>query len=448
MAIIQNGSELWTMSWPWPWMFSGSEFLGGLTRNGSALNGYMLVYVDGVGWVSGADVGELHDTYTEVEAISVADFGSAIVVGVLYVDSGKYNSKCYYTLPGTPSFTACDQVTTPPFSTCCNFKGQLVAAGFFQAGSRTNNDWDDLTGRSIAWSKIATLDFRINEDGNKTAGYSGRTSFKVGGSTDFEIIHNVSTLGEGVIVYCSTGTALLNPIIDPYPTFGLRELKTPGVLSKNCWAGDETVHGFIDTNYDFWIIDTSHEPRKLGYSEFLEPLFTSTAIPFQTVKVSYDPLEKIFYIANTSAGYALTQQGLYSTHQCLTSVARFKGIQPVGFWNDTADYEARITTDNLNYGQSSLKTVSVLEFDGKYKKTGEVASGSVQYCMGYSDDFADTVDLELNNQGICYPRITAKDFRAQLILPDYRGAEIKINRLVTRTQFGDKRSIRGQHNAG
>ena len=125
----------------------------------------------------------------------------------------------------------------------------------------------------------------------------------------------------------------------------------------------------------------------------------------------------------------------------------FKNNTMFGFFKDSGDYELRLETDTLDFGQRGMKTLAVVEAGMQYTKGVEPAELAVKYKYNYSDEGFDHSRWKVfNREGVMYPMITASEMRVLVRAPDYRNSKASISYLNLRLKLSDKRSIRGRFN--
>jgi hypothetical protein len=246
----------------------------------------------------------------------------------------------------------------------------------------------------------------------------------------------VAKLGQGVVAYGDGGIALLEPRTEPMSTFGLKHISGEGISQGAAMDGDENVHFWIGSNYELFICDASYKITKLGYKEFLEDLSG-------IVRLSYCPGRKRLYISDGSAGYVLTEQGLYSTDQLCSSIGSYRGTL-CGFFIDGEDPEIRLTTDTLDFNARGFKTLERIGVGGRYyNSSGNDLSARVQWKADYQDqDFSDDAGWKiLNNRGLAYPVVSGNEFRVKLKGTTYVDSEFDISYIKMLVKYVDRHSV-------
>lgn len=428
----------WSVSWPWPRaLFIGSHVLGFATVS-TALWLYEMYYEYGQ-WsaVALASLG----TTTEIDQVDVADFGTFYMVSVYGTNSdGVHVINGYARVvsegSGADAVAVLPTTSIPKFATCCNFNGQCVAGGIDEAGA-----WTGIKLNYVMWSGIGNAEFRIAQD--LTAGSIAIPWARSWETSGQGMVYKVAKLGNTVAVYGDEGRASLVPYgIENAVGFGLGRTAGGGVTSGNHVAGDENVHAFIDNNEDLWIADSQGE-KKLGYREYMSSLLDHAN---RTI-ISYVPSKKRFYISNGVEGYVLSEHGLYTTNQLVTSVGDYRNSGLFGFWADSEDSRARFTTDTVDFGIRGLKTLAAVELGINTLEVDQDVEVSSYWRSGIKDAFSQT-DWTLTDPmtGVGNPVVTANEFRVSVRAASYSG--MKVDYVGMRYKLVDKRAIRGIYPRG
>lgn len=128
-------------------------------------------------------------------------------------------------------------------------------------------------------------------------------------------------------------------------------------------------------------------------------------------------------------------------------MADFKNSTMFGFFKDSGDYELRLETDVLDFGQRGMKMLTVVEAGVQYDKGDYPAEVSVKFKYSYKEEsFSKSPWKVLNNEGVVYPMITASELKILLRAQDYRECRASISYLNLRIKLSDRRSIRGRFN--
>lgn len=433
----------WDVTWPYPQVFYGKYYTlafatVALAADCSAgfptADGNLVMFElvnDGDVWTATAlyDFGD--PAY--IDQLDVMDFGQFYTVSAFGYNEVVPVHTCVRRNPGTalPLITALPTAKAPQFITGCNFNGQAIIGGINSADA----NWSALGSSGVAWSSISYFDFRPY-DTNNVAGYR-RMSWERGGKG---IVYKIMIFGKGLMVFGDGGLAFLYPVSEPVVTFGLRHLAGTGIRSGNHVAGDESIICYIDLNYDLWMVQEDVKIKKLGYREYMKALVTHTN---QTL-LSYVPSRRRFYISNGVEGYVLTEFGLYSTDQLVTSAGDFNGIL-CGFWADGEDTEIRLKTDRMDFGTQGLKTFEGLEF-GIHYSAGEAdkLAADIEFLQEYGDvSYTDLGWGDLNPSGQLTKRVTAREFRIKLKGTTYKNATFDFDSILAKIKFPDRRTVRG-----
>ncbi len=118
-----------------------------------------------------------------------------------------------------------------------------------------------------------------------------------------------------------------------------------------------------------------------------------------------------------------------------------------GFWKDSQDYELRLETDVLDFGQRGMKTLTAVEVGADYSKSNFPLETRVKFKYNYMENsFSKSAWKMLNREGVVYPLVTAAEMKICLRGPDYRDAKASISYMTMRLRMSDKRSLRGRFN--
>ena len=422
-----TGTGAWdTVTWPWPQV----KFLEYYTLGFALIDTHLWLYemycnTSDV-WVATAvqDLG----VYTNIEQIDVAESGNFYLLTVFGRPGGTITIDSYIRNPGTgtPLITQLPAAYIPKSITVCNYNGQFIIGGVLHGDS---SKFGDAGLNTVMWSQIGRVEFRIDNDVTKTAGYMNMPwgEYKNG------IVYKIKKLGNRVIVYGDGGVGFLNPISSPVSGYGFERAASAGVRSGWHIDGNDTVHVFIDTNYDLWSVSEDYKFEKLGYREFMKGLITVA-----DTKVSYEPNSKRFYISNGVEGYVLTQQGLYSTNQFVTSIGNYRGQTLCGFFLTGNDSKYRLVSDTTDFKIRGMKTIEMMEVG--CDSDGDV-SVAVDYRYNKNDAFTRSGWKVTNARGGAAIIQTAPEFRLCLESDTYVG--MNVDYINVSVKVVDKRMIRG-----
>lgn len=392
------------------------------------------------------DLGTINAPTAYPLGIDIADFGWFYAMSYSEISSSSLGVYCYVREPGIASATTAVRAlptdACPEFITCCNFKGQPLIGGVIS----DEEDWTRLGQCSVAWGAVGQWEFRPYK--NRTAGFI-RMPWS---DWDEGLVYKVQRLGDLVMVYGNGGRAALRPYSQELATgYGLvDEIMGPGISKGFHFAGDYQLHGYVDTNNEFWLVEPGPKFTKLGYKEwFTDLLDENTAIAAGTpMVVSYDAMNRRFYIGGYSSGYVLTEWGLYSTHQSCTGVGNYRGNVLCGFVKELADYEGRIKFGDIDFTQRGFKTLDHIELGIDYTPSGsETVTAGADTKYTSSESWRTGSWIRVNAQGMAFSGKTAADFRVKAKVSDYRDGSPKLDSVKVRFKVGDKRSIRGMYNA-
>lgn len=352
------------------------------------------------------DIDEL--TYGRGNLMEVADFGEYVFMtnGVIMI---------YW----DPSIVDWRKVVVeddiPMLETICNFKGQTVGGG-------VRSTWHDCDETFYVWSMIGQMDF--TPDRKNTAGYR-RCPF--GGR-----VLNVRRLENKVVGYSTAGITLLSPVDEPVVTFGFSELDDIGILNKGAVASSVDFRRHVYVGKDYRLRQVTNEGVKLlGYKQSMDDLSGEDII------VSYDPVNKDFYIGNSTKTFLLSAKGLSEIPQHPSAVWGREGetyILP----DAIDDYEALIISEGFDFGYRGQKTIFSVETDMILADNPQAA---IDYYLSPSV-FGTTGFVPINHEGIA-PVIAAGSAFAVRIKFDPTYDNTRIGYIKVRYKMTDLRGLRG-----
>jgi len=380
MADAITGTGIWSVgsNWPWPQVFFIEYYTLIFAIKTATTDLYLYeAYCDTDNVWKATEIQNL-GAVANVKYVTVADFNMFYVVTTYARSGNTVTVDAWEKTVGADSVSALPSTNSPVYACAANFNGQLIAGGIKHGD---NASFGDMSYNTVAWSEVGKFDFRTGEVAvspggpkrfNRTSGHRHMSWGEWGQGQ----VYCVRKLGGGVIVYGDGGIALLEPKSSPVSTYSKRNLSGQGIQQGAAMDGDDTIHFWISADNELHMVGPDYQPQKLGYKEFLEDLSG-------IVKLSYCADRKRLYISDGSAGYILTEHGLYSTDQYCTSTGTYRGAL-CGFYKDGGDKEIRLTTDTLDFGQRSLKTLESLEFGANYyNASGDILQARVDWRSEY-----------------------------------------------------------------
>lgn len=303
--------------------------------------------------------------------------------------------------------------TMPNLGTVMNFNGQIIASPI--------SAWHDADKDFIIWSKIGSADFTVDQ--SNTAGY--RPMPWTGE------VYKIMKLGEMIAVYGSGGIEFFK---FQGTSLGLVKKLDYGIASRDAVGGDENSQVFIDTAGYLRVVNAKLEISDGVYQEFFSTMLGRDII------VSFNPLNRDFYISDGVRGFIKTNQGLCETFQGVISVGVLAGTL-IGFYVDLNESIGMLTTGSLDFGIRARKTIDVIEI-------GAESSGDIQVAVEYknkkSDVFSTGSWVTVNDEGVVNIPTSGVEFRIKVKALLYSG--FKLNYIIPRIKFDDKRSKRGTLN--
>ena len=336
---------------------------------------------------------------------TLADFGRYIfltngLVSIIYdVTSGAFTTMTYSS-------------TIPLIKHVTNFKGQMF-------GGNVNSSWYDCNSHYYIWSNIGNLNFTINQQNE--AGYR---ICPFGGE-----VLGVKLLGDSLIGYSSKGIVEITPVIEPTTSFKFSPIQSTGLLNEGALAGDITKHVFISNDHYLYTI-TNKGISMLGYRQYMTRLIDDKVV------ISYDKLNKDFYISDGTTAFLLSPKGLTEIPQTPSTV--WSDSNNVYMLPDTLSNPLPyLTTAPFDMGYSGQKTTFVVEsdaygFNSAFAIVNIFNQGSWK-SLNYQ---------QLNDMGVSTNIASSNLFKFTLNFSDIT-KEFNISRITVRYKMTDLRSIRG-----
>jgi len=240
---------------------------------------------------------------------------------------------------------------TPNINAGIQFQGRAVFGGFdstsmssawraFWQTYATKNDYGldydfPLTGNMVMWSTVGAMDFLwlwypemarngiVTDDGY---GIDNPLIFDVlrRGDSGFAPmpfqgdVLQIKQIGGNVMVYGEDGAAIMNPITDPVPTFGIKKVNIPGLMNTGAVAGDDEKHILVDKEGYVWSI-TADGPERLDYHEWIDDLDADDVL------VSYNKVLGDFYLTDGARTFLLSPHGMTEISQVVMSTVYHNG---------------------------------------------------------------------------------------------------------------------------
>jgi len=426
MAQISSITGTWAIgaNWPYPKLFFTDYYIMAVAVKGDNLALYDMTNSGNV-WTATERV-----DFGVKSAITNVDVAGFNTYAVIVVNKGATKA-VYEKNYSTKAVTLTAVTTIPGGNSCCNHNGRLVIGGLYSTGA----PWSGLTACSVAWGDIGSnvmLPGIVSGTSDLTAGYAKMPWDENGNGQVFKVLG----LGDQFMVYGDRGIAALRQIVvADKPAINTNHLGKIGVISNYAVNGNDNIHGFVDRDYD-WNIVTSEGIKKLGYRNYMS-LLTGT------ISVTYEESNNRFYISDGTYSFVYNGIGMYSTHQCVSSIGRYKNIL-TGFVKTNADTKIRIETSPFDVGIQDMKTIESVETGMVYETTADkILTGKVLTKYDYKGDFTSADYITLNDRGIFTQKTTGREFKI-LLEADYEAeATFRFNSLKAKVKFSDKRNSRG-----
>ena len=413
--------------WPYPRLFFTDYYIMAVAVKGSNLALYDMTNSGNV-WTATERF-----EFTAASGITSVDVAGFNTYAVIVVNKGT-TKEIYEKNYSTKAVTLTAVTTIPGGNSCCNHNGRLVIGGLYSTGA----PWSDLTACSVAWSDVGSnvmLPGIVSGTSDLTAGFAKMPWDENGNGQ----VYKVLSFGEQFMVYGDKGIAALKQtIVDEKPAMAMKHVGKIGILSTYAVAGNDKVHGFVDTNYE-WNIITSEGVKNLGYYDYISTLTG-------TVVVSYEESNNRFYISNGTYCFIFNGSGMYSSHQCVSSIGKYKKVI-FGFVKANADTKIRIESSSFDAGIQDLKTIESVESGLVYDTDAdEVVTGKITTRYDYKGDFTTADYLTLNDRGIFTQKTTGREFKLFLEADYEAEADFMLSNVKVKIKFSDKRNTRGRVN--
>ena len=268
----------------------------------------------------------------------------------------------------------------------------------------------------VKWSDIGNLDFTIGR-----SNVAGEMPMPWNGW-----VYDVRKLGGKVVVYGENGIALLTPIGEPAPAFGLKLLSNVGLKGRDCVCGTEDFHFFIDRSDMLQKLTPQGGMQRLDYSEFLSLMSASTIM-------HYDTLEELLYICDGTYGYVYSEDGLGRGPATLTGLGRRGSVLYVTASHPhTITEPLQITTDALDFGVRTEKTVYWIDV-GTDQDIVDNLQVKLFYRREKDLDWSETDWVTCHKDGRTPFRVTGVEFKISIRAQVYEYFEIDYVNVLGKT---------------
>lgn len=272
----------------------------------------------------------------------------------------------------------------------------------------------------VGWSKIGDITFKqdlTNDSGYKPMSWPG-------------IVYSVLKLDKNAVIYGSGGVTLMNPVTDPVPTFGFKDLLGFGIKGKSCVCGNAKKHYFIDINGSLWML--SDKLQNLGYEEFLAPLVNPVMF--------YDEINDLVFISSADAGYVLSKDGLGGGYPSITGVQYVGNVRVFTSPGEIASPDPlEIVTDTLDFQYRGMKTIEYIQV-GTDLSSGLLAA--VDYRYDKNAEFQTSPFVHVNKEGVAFTKAAGVEFRLRVKAESFTPFEVDY--ITVSYKVTDKRYVRGR----
>ena len=352
-------------------------------------------------------------TYGQGTLLEVADFGeyAVMVNGAIII----YRDVAAGTWSGSVA-----SGTFPLLTTICNLNGQAVGGG-------VKSTWYNCDETYYVWSAIGYMDFTLrndNEAGYRRCPYGGT-------------VYHVRELDGKAVGYSSKGVILIYPVSDPAITFGFKRIDDSGLINQGAMCSDYNgeKHIYVDKNLMVKEL-TPGGMKELGYQVYMDE------IDDEDIIVTYDKLNKDFYIGNSIKTYLLTPFGLTEVPQHPSAVwSQDENVYMLPATVDT-DYKVLISPQPFDFGYAGQKTTFGVETDLLLADSPEASISYYTNILTYGT----TGYFPLNDQNVVSIIASGNAFTVNLrYTPTYDNT--RIGYIKVRWKMTDLRGIRGVYAA-
>ena len=263
-------------------------------------------------------------------------------------------------------------------------------------------------------------------------------------------VRKIRPLEDHVIVYADDSILALTPMLEPAPGYRIKTIAEFGVHQSFGIGVGDAEHLFVDSVGRLWKIDKELNLDFLDYQEFISGSdMIGSAQDYNFI--TYNALEKEYYIGDKDKGYVLTEKGLsenlytfistyYTGAAALNSKSHCKALyidrsSTQGFDLETEIFDMgirsikQITSVNLGVTATSTDTVSV-RIGTRYSGTGS---------------FSYSAWKTVNKEGFVYMLVSGVDFKLCVKSEDNKWGTFKLSNVSVNWQLSDKRNVRGQY---
>jgi len=254
-------------------------------------------------------------------------------------------------------------------------------------------------------------------------------------------VWNIKPLGPYMIVYGSDGISAMQSISDPIPTYGLIEnIHELGLASRCAIGGDNNQHFFVDAEGVLWAIDAQLKKTRLGYKEVFSTMLGNEII------ISYDPVEREVYISDSAVSFLLTEHGLCSIKQLVSSVVRAAAtVATTDHWllgvvkdiSGSAADDLELKTEVFDFGNREIKTLKKITVQGANTEDLVIVP---YYHFDTADAFVAGTTLSVDTRGQALSATSGIEF--YLSFKDTSPVDVEITDIIIEESTGERISLK------
>lgn len=246
----------------------------------------------------------------------------------------------------------------------------------------------------------------------------------------------IEELGKDLIVYGTDGIAVLNPVGDPYPTYGCELLSGVGLAQPGALIDGGSYHKYIGADGCLWKISRGYtisgwEAVSLGFYEFFHD-----SLKDDWAGSSDDSLGE-GYLSTKQQTFIVTEEGVGQTHQIITS-GMFHEDEFKGIVSSNGNTEQKIVLDSVDFGLGGIKLLQAVEL-GLSDYSEVIVAVATRFSKKGPWLFSDWVPI--NDEGWAVVNTSGIEFR--LMIKGKPGQRLAPAYTNYRWNVTDKRNIRG-----
>ncbi len=249
-------------------------------------------------------------------------------------------------------------------------------------------------------------------------------------------IYVAKRLGNDLRVY--TGDGIIH-VEETQAGFSQGRILGGGVPNRNAVGGDDNEHIMVAQDGALWRFRVGEGAERLGYEEFIQPLTLSS------LSIVLQPTKRHYYISDGTDTYLLSGSGLSKVDSFPTGVFINKQTEESiipGYELAGGDVTFNLTSTPFDMGFNGLKTVTGVQLGIQDFATSGPVTVGFDYRNDTSGAWLSTARVPVNDEGVGYFKITAREFKV-VVEADTVNGDGKLEYIDIKWQSSDIRSQRG-----